>query len=133
MGPVGPQGLEGPPGTGAADTGDTTITVGDVPDFPVLWVSMDPPSGEYASGSSAEITVTLKVPPGAQVELHFFNPVSGTDSSRRPDIANADADGNIVLKWIIHENAAVGEATMQVTVTKTDGTSIIVDHPYILK
>jgi hypothetical protein len=46
----------------------------------------------------------------------------------------ADADGNAVLgPWNIHVNAAVGEATLELTNTKTDGTSIIVTYPYILK
>jgi len=85
------------------------------------------------AGAGTQVTVTLKVPPGALVELHFFNPVTGTDSRNRPDPATADADGNVVLSWAIHTNAAAGEATMEVTVTKTDGTKVIVDHPYTLK
>jgi hypothetical protein len=84
MGPPGPQGLqgtEGPPGpvgTGTADTGAADTGVGDNPDWPVLWVSIYPPSGEYVAGSGAECTVTLKVPPGSLCDLTFINPVSAT-------------------------------------------------------
>jgi len=141
QGPMGPPGPVGPPGPGG-EAGDTTTpaetpattTTGseyDDPDFPVIWVSVEPPEG--VSGAGTEVTVTLKVPPGALVSLHFFNPVTGTDSRNRPPDANADADGNVVLTWAIHTNAAVGEATMEVTVTKTDGSKTMVSRPYILK
>jgi len=162
VGPAGPQGIpgpqglkgdpgpQGPPGTSAitGDTNGTDTTTPssdtttpstpsssggsyDNPGFPVIWVSIEPPEG--VSGAGTEVTVTLKVPPGALVSLHFFNPVTGTDSRNRPPDTNADTDGNVVLTWAIHTNAAVGEATLEVTVTKTDGTKIVVTHPYILK
>jgi len=155
----GPQGLkgdkgdpgpQGPPGTSATTSSatgtDTTTPSSDTTtpstpsfsggsydnlDFPVIWVSIDPTEG--IAGAGTQVTVTLKVPPGALVSLHFFNPVTGTDSRNRPPDTTADADGNVVLTWAIHTNAAAGEATMEVTVTKTDGTKTVVTHPYILK
>ncbi|RJQ36257.1 MAG: hypothetical protein C4555_07705 [Dehalococcoidia bacterium] len=104
----------------------------DNPDFPVIWVSVDPPEG--VGRDSTTVTITLKVPPGALCSLHFFNPVTGTDSSRRPADVVANADGNAVLgPWEIHGAAQAGEATLQLTVTKIDGTQIVVTRPYILK
>ncbi|RJQ37877.1 MAG: ABC transporter substrate-binding protein [Dehalococcoidia bacterium] len=104
----------------------------DDPDWPVIWVKIDPAEG--VSGGGTMITVTLKVPPGSFNEIIFINPVTGTRSSRRPAPAVADADGNVVLgPWEVHSAAAAGEATIELTCTKTDGTKIVVTHPYTLK
>ena len=100
-------------------------------DWPVIWVSIDPPEG--ISGEGTGVTVTLKVPPGSLCDLTLIAPETGTRSSAKPEKVVADADGNAVLAWNIHVNTKVGEATLEVTNTKTDGTSIIVTHPYTMK
>ncbi|RJO60174.1 hypothetical protein C4544_05960 [candidate division WS5 bacterium] len=147
-GPEGPAGPAGPPGpAGSGSSGETTTTTPstpttptgdtgdpyDVSDFPVIWVSIEPPSGEFPAGSGALITVTLKVPPGALCEIIHINAVTGTRSSAKPDSVIADADGKAVLSWNPSTQAAAGEATIELTVTKTDGTKIVVNHPYIHK
>lgn len=67
-------------------------------------------------------------------DLTFINPVTGTRSKNKSANVVADADGNAVLgPWDIHTNAAAGETTLELTSTKTDGTNIIVTHPYILR
>jgi peptide/nickel transport system substrate-binding protein len=118
-----------------SSTPASTQTAGnpyDDPNFPVLWVSIDPPEG--VGDAETEVTVTLKVPPGALCELTFLNPNTGTRSSRKPTPVVADVNGNAVLgPWRLHQNAHAGTGTLEVTVTKTDGTQIVVTHPYILK
>jgi len=116
-------------------TPTSTQTTGDPydnPDFPVIWVSIEPPEG--VGDAETEVTVTLKVPPGAYCELTFLNPNTGTRSSRKPTPVVADANGNAVLgPWRLHQNAHAGVGTIEVTVTKADGTKIVVTHPYVLK
>lgn len=147
QGPQGPPGLTGPPGGGDSGTSTpstetpstpvtpSTPTTGDPydnQDWPVIWVNIDPPEG--VAGAGTKVTVTLKVPPGSMSDLTFINPGTGTRSRNKPTNVVADADGNAVLgPWDIHTNAAAGEATLELTNTKTDGTKIIVTHPYILK
>jgi peptide/nickel transport system substrate-binding protein len=102
------------------------------PDWPVIWVNITPETAIYGEGT--QITVTLKVPPGSMCDLTFINPVTGTRSARKPTNVVADADGNAVLgPWEVSVKAAVGEATLELTNTKTDGTKIVVTHPYTIK
>lgn len=141
QGKEGPAGPEGPAGVGGAAPADAAAPAapaagGDPYDdaaWPVLWVSFDPPSGEYAAGSEADLTVTLKVPPGSLCDITHINADTGTRSGAKPDNVVADADGNAVLVWQVHASSAPGEATIELTNTKTDGTSIIVTHPYVEK
>jgi len=66
-------------------------------------------------------------------DITFINPSTGTRSARKPANVVADADGNAVLgPWAISVNAAAGEATIELTNTKTDGTKIVVTHPYTI-
>lgn len=146
-GDKGDPGPQGPPGTSSSSgTGTDTPTPTtapnpstpsnggsyDDPNWPVIWVNIDPPEG--VAGAGTVVTVTVKVPPGSLCSLHFFNPVTGTDSSKRPTDVVADANGNAVLgPWAIHTSAAAGEATLKLTNTKVDGSTITVSHPYTLK
>jgi peptide/nickel transport system substrate-binding protein len=119
--------ITAPTPTPSQTTGDPY----DNPDWPVIWVKIDPP--QAPARTNTEITVTLKVPPGSLCDLTFINPETGTRSARKPANVVADADGNAIIgPWAISHMALPGEATLEVTVTKTDGSKITVTHPYML-
>ena len=126
QGPVGPQGL---PGTGAAPAdGAAAEPAGspyDDPDWPVLWVSVDPTTVT----ADTLITVVLKVPPGSTCDLIFIT-AWGTRITDRKESEVADANGDVVIELMTHSGSlAPGDATLELTNTKTDGTSIIVTYP----
>jgi hypothetical protein len=58
---------------------------------------------------------------------------SGETSGVNHSTVIADADGNVVLTWLMHRHTIPGQASLQLTNTKADGTSIIVTHPYNVK
>lgn len=139
-GPEGPVGLQGPPGpsavvsAGAGDNTTTAATTGDKydnPDWPVYWVSIDPPVG----GPNILVTITLKVPPRSLCQMQYIS-TSGNKfaSGRFPDVV-ADADGNAVLKLVMHRDTLPGpgeggKGGFELTSIKTDGTRIVVFRPY---
>jgi hypothetical protein len=60
--------------------------------------------------------------------------LTGNRSARDPDPVVAGDDGNAVLgPWMISYRSQAGEATLELTVTQTDGTVTVITHPYILK
>lgn len=134
VGPQGPEGLpgpEGPSGISAMDnpTAGNATAAGDPydnPDWPVYWVSIDPPVG----GKNVPVTVTLKVPPGSLCELTYITPLAAR-STAKPENVTADADGNAVLKWTMHQYTTPEPGgKLELINTKTDGTKITVFHPY---
>ncbi|MFH0941471.1 MAG: hypothetical protein V1823_00365 [Chloroflexota bacterium] len=132
-GPQGPEGLvgtQGLPGISAASTADNaSAATGDPydnPDWPVYWVSIDPPVG----GKNVPVTVTLKVPPGSLCDLTYITPLLNRSLAKPPDVT-ADADGNAVLKWSMSPNTTPEPGgKLELINTKTDGTQITVFHPY---
>lgn len=150
-GPVGPQGPkgekgdtgpQGPPGTGtapadAAEPAQPAEPAGDPyddPDWPVHWVSIDPPVG----GANVEVTITLKVPPGSLNQMQYVTITKGRYGSGRFDDVVADADGNAELRLVMHYMTAPGEGSLEasyfeLTNIKTDGSKIVVKHPYTCK
>ena len=133
-GPAGPPGPQGPPGTGG---GETVAPAGPVagpyddPDWPVYWVSLDPPEINVSSS----ITVTLKVPPGSLCDLMYITPLGTSYVKIAPDTVVADADGNAVITMNTPPPMGFtpGKATFELTNTKTDGTQIIVTYPITAK
>lgn len=130
QGPQGPVGLEGIRGISAVgDNATTAAPVGDPydnTDWPVIWVSIDPPMG----GKNVTVTVTLKVPPGSKCSLVYITPLKAISTSH-PDDVVADADGNAVLTWTMNPNTTPSPGgQLKLTNTKADGTQIIVTHPY---
>jgi len=133
-GPEGPRGPEGPPGqpcTGVAPTDEApTETVGspyDDPDWPAIWVSVEPTTVTY----DTLITVVLKVPPGSLVDLMYVTPLGAHYTKRRPDLVVAPDDGNveITLTSPTEPGLTPGDAHLRLLSTKPDGTSIVVTYP----
>lgn len=138
-GPVGPAGPEGSPGPQGppgiwiteADNLTPTATVEDPynnKDWPVIWVSIDPPVG----GMSVRVTVTLKVPPKSTCQMQYVSVGGYRWGTGRFSDVGADADGNAVMTLIMSANLALGlgQGGLELTNIKTDNTKIIVFHPY---
>lgn len=129
-GPRGPEGLPGTPPAGTAPLPTTTPVVSgdpnDRPDIPVLWISITPNPGRFGT----EITVVLKVPPGATCDLSLIY-YTGTASAYKPDPVIADAEGNATLKWTATSGPPIAlDGTLELTVTQANGTKTVVSHPY---
>ena len=128
-GPAGPPGPPGPAGTGgAAATGDPY----DDPSIPILWISITPETETAPAGT--ELTVVLKVPPLATVQITWIK-ASGYRSSPpySPPEGVADDNGDITFIWSPHTYMNQGEGTIEAVVTATTGKSFTVTHPYIYK
>jgi hypothetical protein len=92
----------------------------------------DPPEGFRHVYNSVQ--VTLKVPPGSLSEITILLPQTGTRDARRPENVAADDDGNTVLgPWVMTSHTYPGEGFIELTNTKTDGSKIVITHPFILK
>ena len=134
-GDEGPQGPQGPPGTGAATTdGVAAEPAGspyDDPDWPVIWVSVDP----TIITPNIWITVTLKVPPNSLCDLMYITPWNARYVKIAPDTVVADADGNAVIKMASPpvQGLTSGDAKLEITNTKTDGSKIVVTYPVTAK
>jgi len=104
----------------------TNVTL---PEIPITWVSITPDPGRFGG----EITVVLKVPPGARCELSLIY-YTGTPSAYQPDPVVADAEGNATLKWTVLSGPPIAlDGTLELTVTQTDGTQTAASHPYRLE
>lgn len=108
-GPQGPPGPAGPPGiwlTGQeAAPPTTTASPYDVPDWPVTWVSVDPPEGRRELDA---VTVTLKVPPKSKCDMVFYTVIGSWYSTTTFPSMTADADGNAVMSYVINKNITPG-------------------------
>lgn len=133
-GPAGPEGPPGPQGPQGPNAGEITSTPGalvagpyDDPDWPVYWVSIDPPELHV----STTITLTFKVPPGSTNDLMYITPLGTRYVKIHPTPVIADENGNAVITMNTPPPAGFtpGKATFELTNTKTDGTQIIVTHP----
>ena len=132
QGPEGPQGPAGPqgPGAGTADAADAPVAVSyDDPDWPVTWVSIDPPE----ISKEILVTVTLIVPPGSTCELMYITAWAGRYAANQFPTVVADADGNAVLKLVMSSHFTTGTAGLELTNTKTDGSKIVILHPVTAK
>lgn len=134
-GPEGPVGPQGPLGISSVSTSvadNISVTAGDPydnPDWPIYWVSIDPPVG----GKEVKVTVTLKVSPGSRCSLTYITPLKAR-STAKPDDVIADADGNAVLTWTMHRfTTPEPGGQLELVNTKTDNTQITVFHPYDAK
>ncbi|RJQ37925.1 MAG: hypothetical protein C4555_05715 [Dehalococcoidia bacterium] len=130
QGPEGQQGPPGPPGISASGnaTGTASATGDpyDDPDWPVYWVSIDPPVG----GKNVPVTVTLKVPPGSRCSLTYITPLNARSTAKPEDVI-ADAEGNAVLKWTMHQyTTPESGGKLELVNTKTDGTQKTFFHSY---
>ena len=132
-GPTGPQGPAGPAGPqGPAETGvipaEPAIGPYDDPDWPVKWVSIDPPVGRRELDV---VTVTLKVPPGSLCEMVYITHIRGRYSTTTFESVVADDEGNAVLKWSIHPLVTPGDGGgLELTNSKADGSKIVIEYPY---
>ena len=130
-GPEGPPGPQGPPGTSAVtDSGTTGTDSGgtsaygpyDNPDWPVIWVSVEP----LVVRSDMLVTVVLKVPAGSLCEVLLITPL-GTRVTNRTGTAIADADGNATVTFTTYSMGMTpGMNKLELTNTKTDGSKIVV-------
>ncbi len=124
----GPEGPQGPAGTGTAAPSEpeapATGDPYDMPDIPILWVSITPQPALFGD----EVTVVLKVPAGSQCDITYIYEM-GLRSGSKPDLTVADADGNATLTWIPPVGGPAGDGTIELTVTLPDGTKHVVTHP----
>lgn len=143
VGPMGPQGLpgapgppgpQGPPGPSAEGAPPAEPTYGpyDDPDWPVIWVSIDPPIGRRELD---KVTVTLKVPPNSLCEMVYITEIRGRYGTTTFENVIADDDGNAVLSWVINRNVTPAKRNetlggLELTNTKPDGSKIVIEHPY---
>ena len=97
----------------------------DDPDWPVDWVSVDPPLVRKDS----LITVYLKVPPESQCCLQYVCATGISYSTFRFKDVVADADGNAVLSLQMTSHFSSGDAKLELTNIKTDDTRITVTYP----
>ena len=131
----GPEGPQGPAGTGTVtpaepETPSTPATGGlyDMPDIPILWVSITPDPALFGD----VLTVVLKVPAGALCDITYIYEM-GLRSSYKPDAVVSDADGNATLSWIPPVGGPAGLGTVELTVTLADGTVHVVTHPHAVE
>lgn len=115
-----------PTSTSTSDNQTTTVSYDNL-DWPVIWVSIDPPEG----GKSVVVTVTLKVPPGSLCQLQYITTLGGRyDSGKFPDVI-ADKDGNaVIVDEMSYKTTPGPEGYLELTNIKPDGSKIVVTHPY---
>jgi peptide/nickel transport system substrate-binding protein len=101
----------------------------DNPDWPVIWVSVDP----VVVYTRDVITIKLKVPPGSSCSLVYITPL-GTRIEARVSTGVADSNGDIVLKNTVHSGGiSPGQAFLELTNIKTDNIKIVVTYPITAK
>ncbi|MFH0941948.1 MAG: hypothetical protein V1823_02865 [Chloroflexota bacterium] len=146
-GPKGPAGLEGPVGLqgppGIYYSAGETIPPPpsyDVPSWPVIWVSVDPPNS--GKREIDVVKITLKVPPNSKNDMVYKTVLGGHYGTTTFDSVTADADGNAVMSWPINRNITPGVTQynaagdiaggyFRLTNTKADlSGQIEVDYPY---
>lgn len=118
-GPEGPVGLQGPPGiwlTGNETAPPPPVALSyDVPSWPVIWVSVDPP--DKGNQDDETITVTVKVPPGSTTHIEYYTVLNATYSTTQ--FANndqvADATGIVTMTYFINSNITPGVAQFDST------------------
>lgn len=126
VGPEGPPGPQGPPGVwisgDAADNTTSTYGPYDNPDWPVIWVSVDPPVVK----SDYLVTVKLKVPPNSLCEIIMITPL-GTKVTAKKGTAISDAEGNATVTFMTYSMGMTpGVNQLELTNTKADGSKIVV-------
>ena len=114
--------------TPTATSNETAGDPYDMPEVPILWISISPTPAVFGQ----EITVVLKVPPGATCDIDTQYYDGFVSAKYKPPTTVADASGDVTMKWTPGATTKKpGSGFIKLTVTLADmSAQYKINHPF---